>query len=347
MSGQAEDAAPVTAGSSSVLRKMAHIDACLTCAVEFQTRTTGLERLDLRYVALPELDLDAVETATAFLGKPLAAPVLIGAMTGGTQLSGRINEHLATAAQALGIGLMLGSQRVMLEDAGRRPSFQVRRHAPDVLLVGNLGVAQLDRRGSERVRTAVETIGADALALHTNPLQESIQAGGDTDFRGVLERIGAVAAEVSFPLLLKEVGHGIGADVAEAAVAAGVAAIDVAGAGGTSWARVEEFVRHGEVLHPDLVEWGIPTATAVAEVRERLPDVPLVASGGIRSGTDAAKAIALGADVVAVALPLLRPAIESADAVVAWLEDFLWELRRAMYCSGSATVADLRHALRR
>jgi isopentenyl-diphosphate delta-isomerase len=333
-----EDAA---AAGSTALRKMAHIDACLTCPVEYETRTTGLERVELRYVALPELDLDAVDTSTTFLGRRLEAPVLIGAMTGGTRLSGRINENLAVAAQALGVGLMLGSQRVMLEDPASAASFRVRAHAPDVLLLGNLGVAQLD---PERARRAVEEVGADALALHTNPLQEAIQHGGDTDFRAVLERIARAADAVEFPLLLKEVGHGIGPDVAAAAHAAGVGAIDVAGAGGTSWARVEEFVRYGEVRHRDLAEWGIPTADAVAAARSGLADVPLVASGGIRSGLDAAKAIALGADVVAVALPLLLPAIESADAVVAWLEDFLWELRRAMYCSGSGSVAELRSA---
>jgi isopentenyl-diphosphate delta-isomerase len=331
---------------SAALRKMAHIDACLTCAVEYERRTTGLERVELAYVALPELDLDAVDTATSFLGRELAAPLLIGAMTGGTQLSGRINENLAIAAQATGVGLMLGSQRVMLDEPDAAASFAVRRHAPDVLLLGNLGVAQLERHGAAGVRAAVERVEADGLALHTNPLQEAIQPGGDTDFRSVLDRIAETAAEVPFPLLLKEVGHGIGAEVAQAAVAAGVAAIDVAGAGGTSWARVEEFVRYGELRHPDLADWGIPTADALTSVRARLPDVPLVASGGIRTGLDAAKALALGADAVAVALPLLRPAIESAEAAVAWIEDFVWQLRRALYCSGSADLAALRAALR-
>ena len=335
------------AASSTALRKMAHIDACLTCPVEFERRTTGLERVELRYVALPELDLDAVDTRTTFLGKELAAPLLVGAMTGGTRLSGRINENLAIAAQAVGVGLMLGSQRVMLEDDDAVPSFRVRRHAPDVLLLGNLGVAQLERHGAAGVRTAIEAVEADGLALHTNPLQEAIQLGGDTDFRSVLERIAEAAAAVPYPLLLKEVGHGIGPEVAQAAVAAGVTAIDVAGAGGTSWARVEEFVRYGELRHPDLADWGLPTADAVTAVRAALPAVPLVASGGIRSGLDAAKALALGADAVAVALPLLGPAIESADAATAWLEDFVWQLRRALYCSASATVADLRTALAR
>ena len=331
-----------TAPSPAKLRKMAHIDACLNHPVEFQTRTTGFEAFDLPYVALPEQDLELVDSSTTFLRKGLRAPLVIGAMTGGTELSSRINANLATAAGALGIGLMLGSQRVMLDDASCRSSFQVRRHARDILLIANLGVGQLgDRDGVEAARTAAEQVDADALALHANPLQEAIQLGGDTDFRFALERIRSVATDLPIPLILKEVGHGIGPEVAEAAVAAGVSAIDVAGAGGTSWARVEEFVRFGEIRHHELVEWGIPTADALIAVRAKLPTVPLVASGGIRSGVDAAKAIALGADAVAVALPLLRPAIESASAVVAWLEDFLWQFRCAMYCSGAATIGDL------
>ena len=328
--------------STTQLRKLAHVDACLHYPVEFQRRTTGFERFDLPYVALPEQDLAAVDTSATFLGKRLSAPILIGAMTGGTERSARINANLARAAQALGVGLMLGSQRVMLDDPRCRPSFQVRRHAPDVLLIGNLGVAQLaDRDGAGAVRAAAEIVDADAFALHANPLQEAIQVGGDTDFRFALDRIGAVARDVPIPLIVKEVGHGIGPAVAAAAAAAGASAIDVAGAGGTSWARVEEFVRYGEIRHDELVEWGIPTAEALVAVHEALPATPLVASGGIRSGMDAAKAIALGADVVAIALPLLRPALESAEAVVAWLEDFHWELRLAMYCAGAATLNDL------
>lgn len=329
--------------SSLAERKLKHVEACLRYPVEYATRTTGFERYDLPYRALPETDLAKIDTRSAFLGKPLAAPVLIGAMTGGAELSATINRNLALAAQQLGIGLMLGSQRVMLEHPHTRSSFTVRRYAPDILLIGNLGVAQLNKGyGAAEIVRAIETVGADGLALHTNPLQEALQHGGDTDFRGLVAKLQAVVPEVPYPLLLKEVGHGLGADTAKAVAEVGLAALDVAGAGGTSWAKVEEFVNYGEVRSPDLAEWGIPTAQALVEVRAALPEMPLIASGGIRSGVDAAKALALGAQVVAVARPLLEPALESAEAVVTWLSRFIWELRVAMHGCGACNLAALR-----
>lgn len=324
-------------------RKLSHIDACLHRSVEYTTRTTGFERYDLPYSALPESDLAAVDTSCQFLGRRLAAPVLIGAMTGGADLSARINRNLAIAAQELGVGLMLGSQRVMLADPGAVASFTVREHAPDVLLVGNLGIGQLNKGyGAAELRRAITEVGADALALHTNPLQESCQPGGDTDFTGLLAKLPGVLAEVGYPVLLKEVGHGISARVVSAVAGAGFAAVDVAGAGGTSWAKVEQLVRHGAVTSPDLAEWGIPTARALVDARAAAPGLPLVASGGIRSGVDAAKALALGASAVAVARPLLAPAVDSPDAAVAWLGRFLEELRVAMHCTGSRDLAALR-----
>lgn len=324
-------------------RKLSHIEACLHESVEYTTRTTGFERYDLPYAALPETDLATVDTACGLLGKPLAAPVLIGAMTGGAQLSARINTNLAIAARELGIGVMLGSQRVMLSDPSATASFAVREHAGDALLVGNLGIGQLNKGyGAAELRRAVTEIGADALALHTNPLQESCQEGGDTDFSGLLAILPSLLADVGYPVLLKEVGHGISAPVAAAAAEAGFAAVDVAGAGGTSWARVEQLVRHGSVVSPDLAEWGIPTATALVDARAAVRDTPLIASGGIRSGVDAAKALALGADAVAVARPLLAPAVDSPEAVLAWLRRFLDELRVSMHCVGAGSLRALR-----
>jgi isopentenyl-diphosphate delta-isomerase len=231
----------------------------------------------------------------------------------------------------------------MLEEPAALPSFRVRSHAPDVLLLGNLGVAQLNRGyGPAEVERAIELVDADGLALHANPLQEALQAEGDGDFRGLAERIAEVAGTVERPLLLKEVGHGLGADVVRAVAGSGLAGLDVAGAGGTSWARVEQFVRHGRIVHPDLAEWGIPTAEALAAARLEAPGLTLIASGGIRSGVDAAKAIALGADAVALALPLLRPALESANAVCEVLGRLAAELRIAMHCTGARTLDDLR-----
>jgi len=323
-------------------RKLKHVEVCLTYPVEYETRTAGFERFDLPYRALPESDLGGVDTATTFLGKRLRAPLLIGAMTGGAERSALINRHLALAAQRLGVGLMLGSQRVMLEHPQARASFDVRPVAPTVLLVGNLGVAQLNRGyGAAELCRAVEEIGADALALHTNPLQEALQRGGDTDFSGLLPKLREVVPDLPFPVLLKEVGHGLSEGVAEGVKGVGFAALDVAGAGGTSWAKVEEYVNYGTVRHRDLAEWGIPTATALQGVRRVLPEVPLIASGGVRSGLDAAKAIALGAQVVAVARPLLAPALESSEAVVAWLQTFIWELKVVMHCAGTPDLAAL------
>lgn len=323
------------------MRKRRHIDVCLSEPVEYQTMTTGLERYRLPYNALTQTNLTGIELGTSFLGVELNAPVLIGSMTGGSELSGTINRNLATAAQSLGVGMMLGSQRIMLgEDTAS--TFHVRDLAPDVLLVGNIGLAQLNREMVPELRRALDSVGANALAVHTNPLQEAVQHNGDTDFAGSLTRLRQVVDSIGYPVLLKEVGHGIGATAARALSDIGVAAVDVAGAGGTSWARVEQFVRYGGINDLGLAEWGVPTAQALIEVRSVMPAVPLVASGGIRSGMDAAKAIALGADVVAVAHPLLMPAIESAAAVKEWLQRFISELRVCLHGCGAADLAALR-----
>lgn len=324
-------------------RKLKHVEVCLEYPVEYTTRTAGFEHFDLPYNALPESNLADIDTRTTFLGKRLSAPLLIGAMTGGAERSALINRNLALAAQEVGVGLMLGSQRVMLAHAHALPSFEVRPFAPDILLVGNLGVAQLNKGyGVAELKRAAELVGADALALHTNPLQEALQEGGDTNFSNLIPKLRDLVPQVPYPVLLKEVGHGLSAAVAERVKDVGFAALDVAGAGGTSWAKVEEYVNYGEVRHPQLAEWGIPTAQALREVREVLPQVPLIASGGVRSGMDAAKALALGAQAVAVARPLLAPSTESSEAVKRWLEHFIWELRVAMHCAGAADIATLK-----
>ncbi|MFY2858677.1 type 2 isopentenyl-diphosphate Delta-isomerase [Mycobacterium sp. THU-M104] len=330
-------------------RKRRHIDVCLDGDVGYRGITTGLERYRLPYNALTQTNLDDIDLSTEFLGSPLRAPVLVGAMTGGAELSGTINRNLATAAQRLGIGMMLGSQRVMLDSvSGERAaaSFTVRDVAPDVLLFGNIGLAQLTKDTVPDIVAALDRVGANALAVHTNPLQEAIQRGGDTDFAGSLDRLHDLSGQLGYPVLLKEVGHGIGgAAVADLLALSGVppvAAIDVAGAGGTSWSRVEQLVRYGELRYPDLADWGIPTAQAICEVRAALPQIPLVASGGIRTGMDAAKSLVLGADVVAIARPLLPAAIESAEAATSWLQRFVDELRVCLHCCGAPDLRALR-----
>ena len=324
-------------------RKLRHIEACLTGPVDHGRLSTGLERFDLPYDGLTQTSLTAVDLRTRFLGVPLRAPVLIGAMTGGAELARTINRNLADAAQKLGVGMMLGSQRVMLgADNPAAASFEVRDLAPDVLLIGNIGLAQVSDSITADLDAALRTVGANALAVHTNPLQEAVQAGGDTDFTGTLDRLARLAADLDFPVMVKEVGHGIGTAAAQRLRGLPIAAVDVAGAGGTSWARVEQVVRYGEVRNPAVADWGVPTAQALQETRAALPGMPLVASGGIRTGMDAAKAIALGADVVALARPLLAPAIESAAAVVDVLGAFIEELRVCLHCAGAADLTELR-----
>jgi isopentenyl-diphosphate Delta-isomerase len=323
-------------------RKRRHIDVCLSEAVDYQTVTTGLEHYRLPYNALTQTDLGSVDITTEFLGARLRVPLLIGSMTGGAELSGTINRNLATAAQQLGVGMMLGSQRIMLDNESASTSFCVRDVAPDVLLIGNIGLAQLNELMLPDLVKALDRVGANALAVHTNPLQEAMQHEGDTDFSGSISRFRDIAGTIGYPAMLKEVGHGIGAAAAAELVDCPVAAVDVAGAGGTSWARIEQFVRYGEIRHPALAEWGIPTADALREVRHTLPDVPIVASGGIRTGMDAAKALAMGADVVAMARPLLAPAIESAAAVVDRLQGFIDELFICLHGCGATNLAALR-----
>jgi isopentenyl-diphosphate delta-isomerase len=326
-----------------VSRKLRHIDACLHGPVSYETVTTGFERYRLPYNALTQTSLNTVDVSTTFLGAPLRAPVLIGAMTGGAELSRTINRNLAEAAQKLGIGMMLGSQRIMLDDNSvAAASFEVRELAPDVLLIGNIGLAQLSDALVPKLTAALDRIGADALAVHTNPLQEAMQDNGDTDFSGSLERLRHLADDLPYPVLVKEVGHGIGAAAAERLRGMAIAAGDVAGAGGTSWARVEQLVRYGEVRDPAIAEWGVPTAQALAEVHATLPGMPLVASGGIRTGLDAAKALMMGADMVALARPLLAPAIESPAAALDMLHRFIEELRICLHGCGVADLAALR-----
>jgi isopentenyl-diphosphate Delta-isomerase len=336
------DPQPEFSGAAMADRKLRHIDVCLTQEVEYTDVTTGFERYRLRYNALTQTSLDRVDLTTTFLGATLRAPILVGAMTGGAELSGLINRSLAGAAQQLGIAMMLGSQRIMLDDEAATASFEVRDLAPDVLLIGNIGLAQLSESVTPYLTKALGRVGADAVAVHTNPLQEAMQPDGDTDFSGSVRRLSEFAESSDYPVLLKEVGHGIGAAAAAELRDCRIAAVDVAGAGGTSWARVEQLVRYGEVRYPALAEWGVPTAQALLECQAALPGMPLVASGGIRTGMDAAKALALGADAVSISRPLLPAAIQSAGAVADWLGRFIEELAICLHGSGATDIEALR-----
>ena len=306
----------------------------------------GFEYLRFEHNALPELDLDEVDTSLEFLGKRLAAPLLISSMTGGTSQASEINRNLAIAAQSSGVAMGLGSQRVAIEDPRLADTFNMRDVAPDVLMFANLGAVQLNYGyGVEEAQRAIDMIKADALVLHLNALQEAVQPEGDTNFRGLLSKIATLASSVSVPVIAKEVGWGISASVATRLVEAGVTAIDVAGAGGTSWSQVEMH-RASEEKQADLasrfVNWGIPTAEAVRQVRAALPDIPIIASGGLRAGLDIAKSIALGAQLGGMAGPFLRAAVDSSQAVTDLIDQTLRELRVCMFATGSRDLDTLR-----
>jgi len=309
---------------------------------------SGFERLHFVHHALPELNLLDVDTGCAFLGKRLAAPLLISSMTGGTDQASRINLALAEAAQAGRIAMGLGSQRVALEDARWEHSFQVRKVAPDILLFANLGAIQLNYAyGAAECLRAVEMASADALVLHLNALQEAVEPEGDTRFAGLLPGIEAVCRALPVPVIVKEVGWGISAAVARQLVDAGVSVIDVAGAGGTSWTQVEMHrARTPEQaeLAAAFLDWGIPTATALQDVHRALPGVPVIASGGLRTGVDVAKSIALGAALGGMAGPFLKAASVSPQAVHDRITLAVAQLRVAMFASGCANLDALRLA---
>jgi isopentenyl-diphosphate delta-isomerase len=328
-------------------RKADHIQINLEKDVA-SSLTTGMERLRFDNAALPELDLRAIDTGLTFLGRRLSAPLLISSMTGGTQAARRINLGLAQAAQHAGVAMGLGSLRAALEDPSLAETFQVRRTAPDILLLANLGAVQLNYGyGPEHCRRAVDLVEADALVLHLNALQEALQPEGDSDFSGLLAKIEQVCKALTVPVVAKEVGWGISAADARRLVQAGVAAIDVAGAGGTSWSQVEMHRTadpQAARLAAAFVGWGIPTADAVRQVRLELPTIPLIASGGLRSGMDVAKGIALGADVGAMAGPFLKAAAESPEAVGRAIGNVVAELRLVMFATGSGDLSALRRA---
>lgn len=326
-------------------RKKEHLEICLDTESVSGHSSTGLDRYRFVHNALPELDLDEINVETTFLGKKLRAPIMISSMTGGFDLARVVNRHLATAAQKLGIAMGVGSQRVAIEEPSAADSFQVREVAPEILLLGNLGAVQLNYGYSiEQCRRAVEMIGADALILHLNVLQEALQPEGNRNFRGLTEKIAAVCRELKVPVVVKEVGNGISVEVAKRLHRAGVAAIDIAGKGGTAWSAVEaqRSAQQGKPYSRTFTDWGIPTEEALVGVRAALPQVQLVASGGIRSGLDVAKSIALGADIAAFGQPLLAAALESTDQVVKLIAAIIHELKVTMLCVGAANLAALR-----
>ena len=328
-------------------RKAEHLRINLEQDVTSGLRT-GLEQLRFVHQALPQLDLEEVDTSLELFGRKLKGPVLISSMTGGTPEAAEINQRLAEAAQSTGVALGVGSQRAAIKDPRQAHTFQVRRFAPDVLLFANLGAVQLNYGyGVDECRRAVEMIGADALILHLNPLQEAVQAGGDTNFKELAGRIEEVRKKVGVPLVVKEVGWGISAETAKLLARCGVDAIDVAGAGGTSWSQVEmhrakdSFTRE---LSASFVGWGIPTAVSIAMVKANAPRTTIFASGGLRDGIDVAKCIALGATLGGLAGPFLRAAAGSKEGATDAVRLVLRQLQVAMFVTGAKDLQSLRAA---
>ena len=328
-------------------RKADHIRVCLEDDVQFRTNSTGLERYRLTHCCLPELDWTDIDLSTSFLGKPRRSPLLISSMTGGTAQAKQINRRLATIAQEYGIAMGVGSQRVAIENPEVTDTFSVRDLAPDILLFANIGAVQLNYSyGLDECLQAVESLQADALILHINPLQECVQSNGDKNFSGLLAKLENLCEALSVPVIAKEVGNGISAVMAQKLMNVGVTAIDVAGAGGTSWAQVEGERAKDKLqrrLGQTFGNWGLPTTECIRTIRAADPQVPLIASGGIRNGLDVAKAIALGADIAGLALPFLQAAADSEDAVRELMEFLVAEMTTALFCSGCRTLADLRN----
>lgn len=334
-------------GNATVSRKAEHIRLNLEADVAAKGITSGYEEYSFEHAALPDVDLADIDLTTIFLGHRLRAPLLISCMTGGVAEAEPVNVALAKAAEELGIAIGLGSARVLLERPDATPGFLVRNHCPSVPLLANLGAVQLNRGvGVDECLLLVERIEANALVLHLNALQEALQPGGDTCFAGLLEKIAVVAAQLPVPVVVKEVGWGIDAATVGLLLDAGVAAVDVAGAGGTSWSEVERH-RIGDTsaarVAAAFAGWGIPSARAIDAARRAHPRASLIASGGLRGGMDVAVALALGADLAGAAGPFLRAAASGGtDAVVALAREWIDVVRLAMFCTGSRDLPAFR-----
>lgn len=331
-------------------RKKDHIRICIEKEVEFKKKTTWLEYVELIHDPLPEIDFEEIRLETRFLGRRFGCPLVIEGMTGGVPEAYAINKNLAEAAVQLNIPVGVGSQRAGIYNESLKYTYRIMRNiSPDVFIIGNIGATQLVREGVELAEKAVEMIEANALAIHVNSLQELIQPKGTTTFKGVVEAIEKTIERLSIPVIVKEVGCGIPKKTARRLEAIGVKAIDVAGAGGTNWTliekiRAEEFGElEKKMLGEIFIEWGIPTAASIIEVSSAV-DIEVIGSGGIRTGLDVAKALAIGADMAGIAKPLLKPALESRNSVLDYLRRVFLELRAVMYLTGCRSIDELKKA---
>ncbi len=329
--------------SATETRKKQHISICLEKSIESDIKT-GFNDLFFVHKALPEVDMSDIDTACSFLGKKITAPILIEAITGGTKEAEKINKNLAAAAEELGLAMGVGSQRAAITDKKLQETYNIRPVAPTIPLIGNLGAVQFSK-GEYTIKDAKEVIkqiNADALAIHLNALQEAAQPEGDLDFKNALDSIKKICADLGKPVIVKETGAGISREIALMLEKSGVAVIDVAGLGGTSFSLVESYRdKDKPAIGNTFKNWGIPTAVSVAETR-KTTKLPIIASGGIRTGTDAAKAICLGADYAGLALPLLEAATKSKNDVKKVLERIIKELKTTMFLIGAKNIDELK-----
>ncbi|MCS7096563.1 MAG: type 2 isopentenyl-diphosphate Delta-isomerase [Candidatus Bathyarchaeota archaeon] len=332
-------------------RKSDHIRIATTHDIQAKNVTTGFEDIHLIHRALPEVSREEIELSTSVFGHKFSAPIIVNAITGGTPEAEDINATIATAVERLGLGMGVGSQRAALEDKNLERTFSVvRKKAPTAFLIANIGGIQLARGYTVNdAKKAIDMIDADALAIHLNPLQEAVQPEGETNFKGVLDKIGEIAGQIDKPVIVKETGAGISAEEAERLEEAGVKGIDVSGAGGTSFAAVEHFRaeeaknKNQRKLGEVFWDWGIPTAISLIEVAQTVK-IPVIASGGIRTGIEAAKALALGASLVGLAQPILKAAVKGVDETEATITLLAEELRNTMFLVGAGNMQQIRLA---
>ena len=331
-------------------RKVNHIDICLNKDIETKTSSTLLECIKLFHNALPEIDFENIDTSVQFLNHKFSSPILINAMVGGSNKSLKINETLASAAEELKIGMVVGSQRAGLFSPSLVETYSiVRKNAPNIFLASNIGASQIVRGLSKNdIKKCIDMIDANAFEIHLNPLQEVIQVGGEPFFRGLLEKIHELTTHLDIPVIVKEVGFGISKKVAIKLEKAGVSAIDISGAGGTSWAAIEHYRaensgdKNKSEIGKIFWDWGIPTAVSLLETRNVLK-IPIISSGGIRTGLDIAKSIILGASLGGISLPLLRYSIVSKDTLVEHLLKITEELKTTMFALGCVDIQALKH----
>lgn len=329
-------------------RKADHLEICLKENVQAKKATTGFEDVSLVHRALPEIEREKINLYTTVFGYKFSAPLLVGAMTGGTEKAAKINAAIAEAVEELNLGMGIGSQRIAIDNPKLEHTFSiVRKKAPTAFIIANIGGPQLvTKYGIKEAKTAVEMVQANALAIHLNPLQEAVQPEGDTNYSNLLLKIEKVTEELDVPVIVKETGAGIAAEDAEMLEAAGVVGIDVAGVGGTSWAAVEYFrakVRHdvsSQKLGEIFWDWGIPTAVSLLETKHAVR-IPVIASGGIRNGIEVTKALALGANLASAAFPFLEPATKGLEDVKRLLQSLVGEVRNAMFLVGADSIKEL------